>query len=147
MRLTSQTPEHLQRRNRPGAAAVELAIALPLLLLLALGCLDLGRVASTALVLNHAVAAGSLRAATRQRTLLNSADWEVAVRTRVSEEMQQLPDFDPSLLSLDVTVSQSPLGETVVALVVEYPFAMIVDYPGLPGEFTLRETATCVVCR
>ena len=52
-------PRRPKARPRPGAAAVEFAIAVPILLLLAFGCADLGRaIAAYVAVSNSAAASG-----------------------------------------------------------------------------------------
>ena len=49
-----------------------------------------------------------------------------------------MPDFDADKLTLDVAMT-SPDGQRFqVEVEASYPFEMIVDWPGLPGEFDVR---------
>ena len=89
-----------RRRNEQGAALVEFAIALPLLVLLVLGIIDIGRLLYTQISLHEAVQEGTLYASTHPDDPLSS-------RNRVIESVD-----NPSIALNDVTVD-CPFTDTV----------------------------------
>lgn len=142
-RRTSAEP----RIARAGAAAVELAVALPVLAMLVLGCVDLGRVAKTAIALNHAVAVGAVEGTVHRRTSQNQAAWETRIETAVDEELSTLRDFDDSQLQLEISVTMSSASETLVTVTGRYPFTPLIAWPGLPTTLTLKHSVTGVQYR
>jgi Flp pilus assembly protein TadG len=131
-----QYPTHSPRRA--GTAAVELAMALPVLLLIVLGCVDYGRVMYDAIALENAVGAGSDYAATHRFTDYTKPTWETRVRERISDEMQGVPHFDSASLTVAVTSETGPDDGVRVTITATYPFHPVVDWPGLPNSVTLR---------
>ena len=87
-------------RNEKGAALVEFAIALPVLILLVFGIVDVGRLLYTQITLHEAVQEGTLYASTHPDDPLGS-------RNRVIESVE-----DPALDLTEVTVD-CPLDDTI----------------------------------
>jgi len=124
--------------RRDGTAAVELAIVLPTLLLLVFGCVDFGRVAYFSMALRNAVGAGSDYAATHRFTDYTVETWERRVRERVTEEMQDVPEFDDAALNVQIATETDVDGNVQVSVAATYPFQTVVDWPGLPSDITLN---------
>jgi len=134
-------------RYRDGTTALELVCVLPVLLAIVLGAADLGRFAQYDNVVSNAARLGAEYGATHRRTALNARAWEERVRDVVHEELAYVPDFDAGRLTLNVAMT-SPDGQTQqVEVEASYPFEMIVDWPGLPGEFDVRAVVVYEVYR
>lgn len=128
--------------SRRGAAAIEMALTLPLLLLLAFGCVDLGRAASAHLVVCNAARAGAEYGSTRGMTTFNQPTWEQAIRDEVETEMQEIASFDDSKLSVTVETSEGDYELEVVAVTVQYNFETITGWPGIPANISLHHTVS-----
>lgn len=135
-RLISQPASY--RVNRGGTAAIELAIVLPVLLLLVFGAIDFGRVAYYATALDNAVGCGAQYAATHRFTEYTVDDWETRVRDKVSDEMQGVNNFERNSLRTEIATENTPGQGIRVTVTATYPFQTIVDWPGLPRELLLR---------
>lgn len=125
-------------RPRNGASAVELACLLPVVIALALGTVDLGRVAHFENVLSNAARVGADYGATHRLYSYNGSQWESRVIARVQEEAAHLPQFDPARLQVVVETMTQPDGTRRIEVEAAYPFEMIVDWPGLPHDIDLR---------
>jgi Flp pilus assembly protein TadG len=91
------------RADRPrAAAAVELALILPLFLLLVLGCIDFGRFAYTFIAVTNAARAGAGVGVMSQYpdpvagTGQGLANWQRSVCNAVADELGMTEDFSPS---------------------------------------------------
>jgi hypothetical protein len=124
--------------RRGGASAVELACILPVVIALALGTADLGRVAHYENVLSNAARVGADYGATHRLFSFNHTQWESRIIARVEEEAAHLPQFDDSRLEVVVETFTQADGTLRVEVEAAYPFEMIVDWPGLPHEIALR---------
>jgi Flp pilus assembly protein TadG len=121
-------PSH-RRHSERGAALLEMAFALPLLLLVCVGILEFGRAYQTWQVLTNAAREGARIA------VLPGMD-DTAVRTRVREYMAigQLPKANDTVVTIDIdrtrTVSIGS-GNTASAsrVNVNYPFDFVVLDP------------------
>jgi Flp pilus assembly protein TadG len=128
-------------RNR-GAAAIEFACTLPLLLLLALGACDFGRITYYHQYVTAAAATGAVRGATQQFTEFAQGVWQESVEESVVEAMSQIPEFDAGELVVDITTTAGSNGLVLVNVDVSYPFRTAVSWPLLPNEITLRHRST-----
>jgi Flp pilus assembly protein TadG len=96
-------------RSKKGAAAVEFALILPILLLLVMGILEFGRVLHTYLVVVNAAREGARYAA------VGTSKADVILKVK-----QSCPSLEPGLLTIDVTNAQGPRGQPVSVRVM-YP--------------------------
>ncbi len=126
------------RRSRQGTSAVELALILPVVIALALGTVDLGRVAHYENVLSNAARVGADYGATHRLYSFNRTQWESRIIARVQEEAAHLPHYDPTRLQVHVDTFTQADGTLRVEVEAAYPFEMTVDWPGLPGGIDLR---------
>ena len=111
---------------------------LPLLMLLAMACIDLGRAIHVSQVLGNAVQSGAQYAATHQDTAYTHSSWHTQIDNTVTAEMQNAPLFDPALLTITIYDFADPGGEEFVRVRGDYQFQTIVDWPGLPAQIPLR---------
>lgn len=116
--------------SRQGGAAVEFAIVLPVLMTLALGAVDFGRIYTTSISLRNATRIGAEQGATHRLTPLTQSAWENRIRTAVLQEMQSVPQFDSTQLSLTIGSRTTATGQLVIDLSTSYPFHTVVAWPG-----------------
>ncbi|WP_237225923.1 TadE/TadG family type IV pilus assembly protein [Rubinisphaera sp. JC750] len=132
------------RSSRAGVATTELALSLPVLLLLLLAAVDYARVSFVACALANAVGASSHYAATHRVTERNETDWETTIQELAQAEMAETPGFVEENLTLTAVPTVNGDGETVVELNGSCLFSPLVDWPGMPGQFLLRKSVTVV---
>lgn len=134
--------------DRRGAAALELALILPLLVTLVLACVDFGRFASTYIGVTNGARSGAGVASFNPVTASTQSIWNAAIRQAVVDEMEQIPAFDPALLtvpSAQLVVEADGLKR--VRVEASYPFEMIVSWPFLPNSLTLTRAVEMRVIR
>jgi Flp pilus assembly protein TadG len=100
-------------RGKKGAAVVEFALVVPILLLLVIGILEFGRVLHTYLVVVNAAREGARYAAVG-----------ISKTDVIDKVKKACPAFDPSLLTIEVTGAQGPRGQPVTVKVT-YPVDIV----------------------
>jgi Flp pilus assembly protein TadG len=127
--------------RRRAAAAVEFALALPVLMLVILGCVDFGRFTATYIAVTSAGSSGATFGANNPVTSGTQALWEAQIRERVADDMRGLIDGDSRFGESDLKVNAQRLADPGnfwrVRVEVEYPFAMLVRWPGLPSQMQI----------
>jgi Flp pilus assembly protein TadG len=127
--------QYSQLAPRSGAAAVELAICLPLLLLLLLGCIDVGRFALRYICLaNAASEAATFASLNAPGQFGDVSGWIAAIQQRAITESILL---DPPLTATEITVDTSILANGLVSAQVESSFETLIPWPGLPHKWTM----------
>ena len=131
-----------RKRPRRGVAAVEFAVAVPVLFLLALGCADLGRAFAAYLIVSNAARVGAEYGATHGYTSYTYSSWQSQVIQQAANEMQGSLAFNQS--ELTTVVSTTPLMTNLyeVTVTTTYPFTMISAWPGLPQQFNVSHSVT-----
>ena len=140
-----------------GQSLLEFAILLPMLLLLALGVIEMGRFAYIGILVGNAARAGVSWGAQNHTT---AADTNGGIETAADNDFQ---NNGPSLGSLNVahsvvcgcdnggTITAAscttvcPLGATLVdslTVTTSGTFSAIFNYPGIPTSITISRTAT-----
>ncbi len=121
-----------------GMAAVELAVVLPVLLTLILGCVDLGRFAYTYAAVNNAARAGAAYAVMNSfRTAAEKATWQNNVQKAARDEIAQ--QADANQLTVTTTwVPPTPTGLWQVEVTTSYPFQTLVPWLGIPATVDLK---------
>jgi len=140
-----RTNRTIEKSNRPrtdhtgrhGTAATEFAIALPILLLIAFGACDFGRITHIHQIVANAARTGAETGAARRFTNYTQASWEADVRQAVVHELENIHDFNESDMNYSLSTSVDPDGVTVVTVAVSYPFRTVVSWPAIPSEVTL----------
>jgi Flp pilus assembly protein TadG len=115
-----------RRKDDRGAAMIEMALTLPLLLLLSVSVFEFGRAFQTWQVLTNAAREGA-----RVASLPSTTD--AAVSTRVEEYLTagQLPSasFSSILITRDVVISIGGADTSASRVTVSYPFEFMVLQP------------------
>lgn len=110
-------------RNQKGAALLETAITLPLVLLVSVSIFEFGRAYQTWQVLTNAAREGA-----RVAILSNSTNEQVTDAVRTYMTSGQLPEADAATIGIERTV---PFGtaNTASRITVNYPFKFMVLNP------------------
>ncbi|WP_242823398.1 TadE family protein [Thermaerobacter subterraneus] len=114
---------------------MELAVLLPVLLLILMGVLDFGRYFYTGLTVRHAAREGARYGA------VHPGD-DAAIRQRVEAAATGL-DAGRLVVQVDPEPAQRRVGEALTVLV-RYPFQFITPLAGLVGEEHLLQAAVVV---
>ena len=137
----------VRRRLPKGAAAVEFAIILPLLMTIVLACVDFGRFAHTYIAVTNAARAGAGFASFHPYTASTRQLWDDRTREAVETELGAIepdatepdPEFDVNKLDVpSPVVSVDADGFERVRVEVSYPFATLAAWPLLPNDLILR---------
>jgi hypothetical protein len=145
MTTTSDMPRfstHRPGQKRRGTAATEFCVVLPLLITLIVGSVDFGRAIYAYIALSNAARRGAEQAATHKFTSYTEPFWEQQVRQAVSEEMQQLKDFDSDRLSIDISTQHDADGLFLATVEARYRFETIVDWIAVPKSVELCRSVT-----
>jgi Flp pilus assembly protein TadG len=131
----------MNRRSIPSArraaAAVELAVVLPLLVLLTLAAIDFGRIVQAYVIVSHAARAGAGYASTHCFTSYTRASWETQIRLAVQRELEGLSGFDAGKLQVNIQSTTETSDRTRVSVEVTYPYSTVVTWAGLPTDVQL----------
>ena len=135
------------RRERRAASAIELAIILPLLMTIALGCVDFGRFAYTYIAVTNAAREGAAYGSTTPFVPsggqnANQLAWRTALEVRIAEEIDGVPGFDASQITVQYTdpIITEENGRRRLRITVSYPFQTIVNWPPIPNTVLLTRT-------
>ncbi len=120
------------------AAAVELAIVLPLLMLLVLAAVDVGRVVFAYLSVSNAARSGAAYGAMHGFTPYTYSSWAAQIDLVIQQEMQGVPGFVQANLNSTISTTTDADGLFQLQVGVIYPFATIVNWPGLPTNIVLQ---------
>lgn len=123
--------------ERRGAAAVEMAIVAPVLLLFALAAVDFGRIVHHYTVVSNAARAGAEYGSMHGFTTVTRSSWETSVRAAVAEEMQSLANFASGDLTVEVATTVDGDDLFRCAVQASYPFGTTIVWPGLPATTQL----------
>ncbi len=132
----------VRRRAVVGAAAVELAVLLPFLLLLVFGVADFGRVVHAYLAVSNSARVGAEYGSMHEVTALSRSSWEAQIRSTIDSEMQGLSGYSPGNLQATYDTTTDSDGLTQVTVSVTYPFTTLVNWPGIPQATTLAHSVT-----
>jgi Flp pilus assembly protein TadG len=122
------------KNTRRGAAAMELALVLPILILLALGCVDYGRYAYYSVAVQNAARAGAEYAAMNPYSTGGQSAWTNGVIQAAQDEMTNQTGYDPAALSVTPSVKiEKPSGLPVITVSTTYTgFTSAIGWPGIP---------------
>ena len=153
MTITRYRPK---KQGKRGVALVELALVLPLLVIIMLGCIDFGRFAYSYIALTNAVKEGAYHAATHPFTPESREAWEADIRNVIQNELSHLHDFETHRDMINIHQPQwapEPGGFYYTEVTAEYPFEMIVEWSiirswiGGSNESNSRRIMMASTCR
>jgi len=135
--------------RRDAGVVIELAITLPLLLFVAIGCADLGRFAHYYIAVGNAAEAGALFGCMHPVTPATRANWNARIRETVTDEMANVLGYDETRLTIPdpQLISETTSNFRRVRVEVTYRFEMIVDWPGVSREHDLTRAVEMRVVR
>lgn len=128
-------------RGRRGAAAVEFAVVLPLLVLLLLGGADFGRCFYSAMAVTNAARAGAEYGAMHPFDAASQGAWQAAVQQAAVDELSGSPLFDVSKLTVVANSITEADGSRRVEVQATYPFKTIFTWLYSSSTLTLRQTS------
>lgn len=135
--LHARRTRKLTNGARTGVAATELAVILPLLLLLVLAATDFGRIVHAYVVVSHGARAGAGYGSTHRFSAINRTSWETQIRQAVHRELAGLPEFNAANLQITIETTAESTDQVRVAVSVTYPFKTAVSWIGIPDEVQL----------
>lgn len=128
-------------RRRVGAAAAEFALILPVLLLIALACVDFGRFAYHHIAMTNATRAGAEYGIMHPYLSSGTGAWQTAIESTARAELSNQTDCTPSNLSTTTTVTIESNGRRRIRVVGTYAsFNTLVSWPGIPSSTDLTAT-------
>jgi Flp pilus assembly protein TadG len=128
------------RKQRRGAAAVELAAVLPILVTVLLGATDFGRFSYSAIAVANAARSGAAYGSMNAFTSSSQAAWQGAVQQAAIDELSGSSAFDTSKLTIVVTSTTEGSGLRRVSVQATYPFKTIANWSFVPSSFNLQQT-------
>jgi Flp pilus assembly protein TadG len=124
--------------RRKAIAALELAMVLPLLVLLCLAAVDLARGCHVGITLASAVRAGADYAATRRLDEELEDEWRADIINEVQQELASAESIDLSRATVVVDVTFQEGGLHICRVYVEYPFETVVSWPMTSSPIVMR---------
>ncbi len=131
---------------RRGAATLEFAIVLPVLVLLLTGIMEFGRVALLAIPIAEAARTGAMYGAMNPPDAVNPNNWAQQCELRAREVLANQTGINPSLVTVQCTYATgSPLNRSTVQ--VGYPFTLMIGWSPAPSSLVIQRTAVFPVIR
>jgi Flp pilus assembly protein TadG len=127
-------------RRRRGATAAELALILPLLVTVVLGCVDFGR-----FLYYYVGVVNSARAAAAYAIMNNYASstqstWTTGVNAAGGAEMNGMTGYDSTKLTITIVSARDANGLYRATVTASYPFKTIAQWPSVPKSMTMTKT-------
>lgn len=119
-----------------GQSVVELALLLPVLMLILVGAIDLGRLVQAEVVVNNAARVGA------QYASVQGVGDTTAIRNQVLAEMTQLQGIAGSNPGIAISSGLDNESMTKAMVTVTYRFQPVARIPALPTVYTLTNTST-----
>ena len=136
---TAQDPSPHRRRLRKGAAAVEFAFVLPVLVTILIGATDFGRCYYSAIAVTNAARSGAAYASMNSSTASSQSALLAGVTSAVTDELSQSSAIDTSKVTVTISTTTEASGLTRTSVQVTYPFTTIVNWSYIPSSFNLTQ--------
>lgn len=140
-------PESFAKVRRDGAAAVEFAIVLPVLLMLLLGAADFGRCFQTSIAMTNAARAGAEYGSMHPFDNSSQGAWQTAVQQAAIDELSGSTMFDVTRLTVTTSSVTESDGLKRISVHTTYPFTTIFNLAYVPATITVSGTAVMRVIR
>lgn len=125
---------------------MELAIVLPVLVIVVFGCVDFGQFGSMWVSLTNAVRVGAEYGANHKVTPATRAQWDLDIEAAVVQEMAETPGFEAESLNVATVLTTNPDGTQRVRVDGDYEFTPVIGSYGLPESFSMRrQISMCLV--
>ena len=140
------TMPHFESKTRRGAALVEVALALPFLLLVLAMIADFSRAYIVASAINNAACQGAYTAALTPLVDEEYDTWKITVEQSVRQALNVYAWFVPTQLNVEVPLPSTSnelidaSGVSIVEVKVEYFSQHLIRLPGLPQSYTISRT-------
>src|SRR5438874_1869513 len=125
--------------GRRGAAAAEMAVVLPTLLLIALGCVDFGRFAYAYVTVTGAARAAAGFGSVNPPTTNTMSTWQAQVKQVAVDDASSLSGFTASNVTVPAPTSETG-GLWRVQVTVTYQFKTLLSWTGIPATMNLTRT-------
>ena len=136
------------KSRRRAASATELAIVLPVLMLMALACLDFGRFAYHHIAVTNAARAGAEYAITNPYGPDEEASWRSRVELTARAELTNQTGGDAARLTVATSVIVESNGRRQVRVEATYTgFRTLVSWPGIPDAPVMRSAVVVPAIR
>lgn len=122
---------------RKAAILVEMAILLPVTILMAWGIIDMSRFAHHYVSLTDAAGSGARFASLHPVTPTTTVYWVDATKLAVRQAMQDVPGFRADQLTIDGPQLIQVADGQHARLTVTYRFRPLLNWPALPREIVL----------
>jgi Flp pilus assembly protein TadG len=129
-------------RRRPGAAATELALTLPFLLLLGFSCVDVGYAVSSYVAVANAARVGAEYGASHGYTEYSESSWRQRIVDETNAEFVGSRCVDPARLDVAVKTAPGQNGIDLVTVECRYRFKTLTLWPAMPDEFDVSRSVT-----
>jgi Flp pilus assembly protein TadG len=127
------------KRRTAGVAATELALILPLVITIVLACIDFGRFGAAYIAITNAARAGAGVGSNSKVSTGTMGIWRTKIREAVNNEFAGQTGVAANRLSVpDPQLITEASGLRRVRVETQYNFQMLVPWPGLPSQMTLR---------
>ncbi|MBI4320035.1 MAG: pilus assembly protein [Chloroflexi bacterium] len=126
------------RGSRSGQSLVEMALLLPMVLLILTGTVDLGRLAYANVSISNAAYVGAQYGSASPDYALDTS----GIQNRVIAETTTLHGMTGSNPSVMSTSGTDAYGNQYVSVSVAFNFAPVVSYPLLPATLSFTRTVT-----
>ena len=126
--------------RRAGAAATELAMVLPLVLMLAFGCVEIGRALSIYMMVSNAARAGAMYGATHGYTSYTLSSWQSQVIQEAQNSPQGNASFDSGNLTVTVNTTTESGGYDLTTVTASYNFDTVTTLSTLPTQFVISHS-------
>lgn len=134
-RVTFRRRPNPQRLLRRATAATELAICLPLLLTVAIGCADFGRYVHRQIAVANAARVAAEYGATHRVTEATLDAWKEKVEDAALRELEALQDYSQSETRVETAIDG--FDEGTITVEVETTFHTAIDWPFVPSSVPL----------
>lgn len=136
-----------QRQARNAAALIEMALVLPILIVVVLICVDLGRFATVHTAVTNAAREGASFGGTHRFTPGTFDLWKQKINETVTTEVCGIPGYSAQNLSISEPEVIASQKRARVRVEVSYKFKPAVIWPLLPHELNIAQTAEMPVVR
>ncbi|UUO07228.1 pilus assembly protein [Blastopirellula sp. J2-11] len=126
----------MNHAKRTAAAAIELAVCLPLLITITIFTVDAANVQYAKITLDNAVRNGVHRGATMQFTPFTYESWSDISEQTIRQEMEIMPDFESQNFQVNVEAIEQDDRVTVIATAT-YQISTLFNWSGMGTEVTL----------